>query len=237
MVNVVIVPGNGHGCASANFYPWLAKQLRLIELRDGTKLKVALQQMPDPDVAREKIWLPFIRDVLGANEDTVLVGHSSGACAGLRLAETDKLAGLVVVSCTPSDLDDENEAASGYYNRPWRWDSMVANVPKIVQFGSIDDPFIPIELQRSVADGITAACDTFNCRSECNALTALAAEDPGVSSSTGRGDRITRGAPSGTAAQKHSFRYIELDGRSHFFDRQFVECLEVVVAMVGAADS
>ncbi len=109
---VVIVPGNGAGCAHANFYPTLAATLR------EAGYLVELQEMPDPDTARESIWLPFITDVLHADSDTLLVGHSSGAVAGLRLAETVRLGALVVVSVTPSDLDDENERASGYYSRP-----------------------------------------------------------------------------------------------------------------------
>ena len=40
--------------------------------------------MPDPNVARESIWLPFIRDVLKADERTIVVGHSSGAEAAMR---------------------------------------------------------------------------------------------------------------------------------------------------------
>ena len=43
-------------------------------------------------------------DVLGADAESVVIGHSSGAVAGLRLAERTRLHGLVVVSVTPSDL-------------------------------------------------------------------------------------------------------------------------------------
>ena len=45
------------------------------------------KMMPDPYVARCSIWLPFIQNELKADENTVIVGHSSGAIAAMRLLE------------------------------------------------------------------------------------------------------------------------------------------------------
>jgi predicted alpha/beta hydrolase family esterase len=151
LTKVVIVPGNGEGCASANFYPTLASSLR------AAGFPVELREMPDPGTARESIWLPFITDVLHADENTLLVGHSSGAVAGLRLAENVRLGALVVVSVTPTDLGDANERASGYYNRDWQWARIRANVPTVAMFASLDDPFIPIALQRTARQGLQDA--------------------------------------------------------------------------------
>ena len=185
-MKVVIVPGNGAGCHEANFYPTLAAALQ------SAGHPVELREMPDPNVAREAIWLPFIKDVLGAGADTLLIGHSSGACAALRLAEMQRLGALVVVSVTPSDMDDENERASGYYSRPWQWAAMRANCRSIVQYASRDDPLIPIALQRAAAEGL-------------------------------------RGAESPAG---HTFEYVELDHRSHFFGAQQAEitatCLRIL---------
>ena len=113
--------------------------------------------MPDPHVARESVWLPFIRSELGANADTLLVGHSSGACAGMRLAELTKLFALVAVSLTPDDLGDSNEKASGYYDRAWDWAKVRANTQHCVQFASVDDPFIPLQMQQQARDGLAGA--------------------------------------------------------------------------------
>ena len=45
--------------------------------------------MPDPDLAREKIWIPFIKEKLGndANVLKYVIGHSSGSVAIMRLLE------------------------------------------------------------------------------------------------------------------------------------------------------
>lgn len=183
--SVVIVPGNGQGCAAANFYPTLKRHL------EAAGHCVALSEMPDPDTAREAVWLPFITGTLGAGPGTVLVGHSSGAVAGLRLAESTRLAALVLVSVTPTDLGDANERASGYYSRPWQWARIRANVPSIVMFSSTDDPFIPLELQRQAAAGLRDAP-----------------------------------APAG-----HTFRHVELEGRSHFFSQRQPEITEACLGL------
>jgi uncharacterized protein len=43
--------------------------------------------MPDPMRARKDIWLPFIKNDLKSDENTILIGHSSGAEAAMRLGE------------------------------------------------------------------------------------------------------------------------------------------------------
>ena len=110
--------------------------------------------MPDPNVARESIWLPFIRDVLKADERTIVVGHSSGAEAAMRLIEETTVLGVVLVSACHTDLGEPNEAASGYYSRPWLWDKMRQNAEFIVQFHSDDDCFIPVSEARHVAENL-----------------------------------------------------------------------------------
>jgi predicted alpha/beta hydrolase family esterase len=94
---------------------------------------------------------------MGAGADTVLVGHSSGACAALRLVETTRLHAVVAVSLTDNDLGMESERVSGWYDGPWQWAAMRRNAAHIVQFASTDDPFIPLAVQRSVRDDLAAA--------------------------------------------------------------------------------
>ena len=78
--------------------------------------------------------------------------YSSGAAAALRYAETHEVYAIVLVSAYISDLDDETERESGYFNRPWLWDKIKSNCCYIVQFGSSDDPFLPWEEQKTVAE-------------------------------------------------------------------------------------
>ncbi|XP_026786535.3 serine hydrolase RBBP9 [Pangasianodon hypophthalmus] len=147
---VVIVPGNGAGDVEhSNWYGWLNKHINQIP-----GVCSELRNMPDPVTARESIWLPFMEKELQCDEETVIIGHSSGAAAAMRYSETHKVFGIILVGAYTSDLGDENERASGYFSRPWEWERIRANVKHIVQFGSTDDPFLPWEEQQEVADGL-----------------------------------------------------------------------------------
>lgn len=72
----------------------------------------------------------------------------------MRYAETHEVFALILVGAYTSDLGDENEHESGYFNRPWEWEKIRSNVKYILQFGSTDDPFLPWEEQQEVANGL-----------------------------------------------------------------------------------
>jgi len=148
----VIVPGNGCGdVVDCNWYGWANKKLN-----DLPDFECRLRNMPDPMTARKSIWLPFMKDKLEVDEETIIIGHSSGACAAIRYAEENKVGGIILVGAYKSDLGDTNEAESGYFRDPWQWDKVRENCPLIVQFGSTDDPFLPWDEQKAVADGLQA---------------------------------------------------------------------------------
>lgn len=135
-------------------YAWLEKRLR----DSGRFSEVVCKTMPDPHRARRKIWLPFMLTTLGCSEDTIVVGHSSGAVAAMRLLEEQRLAGCVLVSACHSDLGDAGEAASGYYppaGGAWQWDAIRANsASNIVILHSDNDPFIPLAEAETVAQSL-----------------------------------------------------------------------------------
>ena len=54
-------------------------------------IESVLRNYPDPIEAKESIWLPFMREELGCDENSVIVGHSSGAEAAMRFAEKYKV--------------------------------------------------------------------------------------------------------------------------------------------------
>ena len=106
-----------------------------------------VQTLRVAETAKRCVWIPFI-EALGADEDTLPVGHSSGAMAALRYAETHKLRAMVLVSATFTDLGDAGERTSGYYPQgdpnPYLFDAMKTNCSEIHQFHSDNDPFIPV---------------------------------------------------------------------------------------------
>ncbi|KAJ8794418.1 hypothetical protein J1605_003185 [Eschrichtius robustus] len=76
----VIVPGNGGGdVATYGWYGWVKRRLEQIP-----GFQCLAKNMPDPITARESIWLPFMETELHCDEETIIIGHSSGAIAAMR---------------------------------------------------------------------------------------------------------------------------------------------------------
>lgn len=142
-IKVIFIPGNQGGTPQDNWFPYLKKELEKIGIR------VIAKDFPDNVLAREKYWLPHIAK-LGADENTILIGHSSGAVAAMRFVENNKILGSILVGASYTDLGDEMEKKSGYYDRPWNWKSIKKNQQWIVQFVSVDDPYIPIDHAKRV---------------------------------------------------------------------------------------
>lgn len=142
--NVVLVHGNGGSTVEDIWFPEVKTELEAIGL------EVVAQTMPDNEKAQSHIWLPFLQEVLGANENSIIVGHSSGAVAAMRYAETHRIFGSVLVGATHTDLGIYSEKQSGYFKEPWDWEAIKANQNWVVQFASTDDPYIPIEQPRHI---------------------------------------------------------------------------------------
>ncbi len=142
-VKIIIVRGNGNSTPNENWFPYAKKELEKIGLL------VINKEFPDPELAREEYWLPFIKK-LGADENTILIGHSSGAIAAMRFVERNKILGSILVATYYTDLRDEREKKSGYFDRPWDWESIRKNQKWIVQFASTDDPYVPIKEARFI---------------------------------------------------------------------------------------
>src|SRR3989338_5614038 len=141
---VIIIPGNGGSTPQDNWFPYLQREL------EAADITVVNQQFPDQELARAKYWLPFLES-LGADEQTILVGHSSGAIAAMRFAETHQILGSVLVGAYHTDLGLENERQSGYFDTAWDWPAIKRNQDWIVVFALVDDPYIPIDEPRYLA--------------------------------------------------------------------------------------
>lgn len=143
VIKAIFIPGNGGGTPHDNWFPYLKEELEKLGIH------VIAEQFPDSNLARAAYWLPFLKE-LNADENTILIGHSSGAVASMRYAERNRLLGSVLVGTCHTDLGMETEKISGYYDAPWDWDAIKKNQKWIIQFASSDDPWIPIEEARFV---------------------------------------------------------------------------------------
>jgi len=141
-----MVHGNGGLTAEDIWFPEVRTELEVLDL------EVVAQTMPDNEMARSFIWLPFLEEVLNADENSIIIGYSSGAVAAMRYAETRRVYGSVLVGASHTDLGIYAEKKSGYFDEPWDWEAIKANQNWVVQFASPSDPYIPIEEPRHIHD-------------------------------------------------------------------------------------
>lgn len=136
---VIFIHGNQSTHWSFAFAPWLKSELEKLGF------ETFFETFPDSIIARSKYWLPFLKEHIKTGENDIIVGWSSGAVAAMRYAETNKIKGSVLISPCYTDLGDDLEKQSGYYDNPWDWESIKNNQNKIALFYGNDDPFIPQE--------------------------------------------------------------------------------------------
>jgi len=134
---IIFIHGNCTEHWSFGWAPWFKAQL------ESLGFETFFETMPDSIIARAEYWLPFLKEHVRAGEHDVLVGWSSGAVAAMRYAEDSKIKGSVLISPCYTDLGDDMEKQSGYYDKPWHWDKIIANQENIALFWGDDDPFIP----------------------------------------------------------------------------------------------
>lgn len=147
---VILIHGNGGSTVNDNWFPWVRDNLTEMGFR------VISETFPDNKLARKEIWLPFLKDDLKADENTILIGHSSGGLAAMRFAQENKIYGSIIIGVSYTDLGDESEKLSGFFDDPWDWNKISKNQNWIVQFASVDDPYIPIEEARYVHEKINS---------------------------------------------------------------------------------
>ena len=135
----VFVHGNGAMSWSFAWSPWLKAEL------EELGFETFFETMPDSVIARAQYWLPFLKDYATVGEQDVIIGWSSGAVAAMRYAESNKIRGSILVSPCYTDLGDDLEKQSGYYDKPWQWEKIKKNQEKIALIYGDDDPFIPQE--------------------------------------------------------------------------------------------
>jgi predicted alpha/beta hydrolase family esterase len=162
MKKVMIIPGNGGKQINGSWFPQVKEDL----IKLG--LEVIATDMPDPVLARKKYWLPYIEETV--DDDSILIGYSSGAAAALRHLENHTCSLLILIGLHHTHLDIESEKKSAYFDTPWEWDKIKENTKKIVIFASTDDPFIPIEQARMVKAALNAEYHEFTDQGHFGAL-------------------------------------------------------------------
>jgi predicted alpha/beta hydrolase family esterase len=146
LIRAILIHGNGNCKPTDNWFPYLKKELEKLGI------KVGAPQFPDTELARASYWLPFLEQELKADENTMLIGHSSGAIAAMRYAETHRILGSALIGTYYTDLGIPTEKLSGYFDAPWNWNAIAKNQRWIIQFAGVNDPWVPIQEAHIVRD-------------------------------------------------------------------------------------
>ncbi len=147
---IIFIHGNNTMHWAFAWVPWVKEEL------EKKGYQTEFETFPDSILARRKYWLPFLKSYIKAGENDVLLGWSSGAVAAMRYAEENKILGSVLVSPCYTDLGDEMEKQSGYFDKPWSWEDIKKNQKHTALFCSDNDPWIPEEQFDFISDKLSA---------------------------------------------------------------------------------
>lgn len=119
-----------------NWFPWLKEELE----KEG--YKVWLPELPEawhPDL--ERYW-NFLKD-FDFNEETVIVGHSSGAAMVLGILHKLPIEKKVKLAISVAGFcKDEGWGCEGLFSEKYDWKKIKKQAEKIVLFWSPNDPYI-----------------------------------------------------------------------------------------------
>lgn len=116
---------------------------------------------PDSIEARAQYWMPFLEQYVRVTENDVLLGWSCGAVAALRVAQRQRVRGLVLVAPYYTDLGLDVVRRSGWVDEPWDWPQLRSNAGTIAIFHSDLDPYVSQDEFNALAQHVQADVHVF----------------------------------------------------------------------------
>ncbi len=141
------------GSPDGNWFQWLKTEL------EGRGLQVWLPQLPHAEQPSLNEWYKFLQKEcpFAINEDTLIIGHSSGAILALIIAQNnaEKVGAIVDVSVF-HDNSLQWEPNDKLFDVDFDWSAIKNNVNKLFFVHSDDDPYVPLDQAQFVADNCNA---------------------------------------------------------------------------------
>ncbi len=133
-----------HGYKSSpksGFFPWLERELRA---RD---FDVVAPELPNPEEPDRDVWTEaLVKAAVPLTENTIIVGHSLGGAAALRMleaAEARSTPHAMVMISTPWMIKDEK--FRGFFMSELDFEVLMWRASKFVVIHAKNDPIIPVE--------------------------------------------------------------------------------------------
>lgn len=148
MRNAVIFHGT-EGSSNSNWIPWLKEELEIIGY------EVWAPDLPNSAAPNEDAYTRHVAQAnFPFNDETLLIGHSSGAVALLKLLPKigTQVHASFLVSAFENDLGMPN--LGGLFTRPFDFEKIRANGGRMFFIHSDNDPYVPL----AQADHLALQC-------------------------------------------------------------------------------
>jgi predicted alpha/beta hydrolase family esterase len=136
------------GSPDGNWFQWLKSEL------ENHGLQVWLPQLPHAEQPSLNEWYKFIQEEcpFAINEDTLIVGHSSGAILALIIAQDnmEKVGAIVDVSVF-HDNSLQWEPNNKLFDRQFDWTVIREGAKELLFIHSDNDPYVPLDQAQYVA--------------------------------------------------------------------------------------
>jgi len=150
--NAIILHGT-MGSPDINWFQWLKNELT------AKDIQVWLPQLPNPSQPSLRQEADYIHAEcpFAINEQTLIIGHSSGAILALILAQENKTpVGAVVAVSVFHDNSLKWDANNSLFDVDFDWTAIQAGALKLLFVHSDNDPYVPLEQAQFVADNCQA---------------------------------------------------------------------------------
>lgn len=145
-----------HGTLSSpdgNWFRWLKREL------EARGLQVWLPQLPQAEQPSLQKWQRFVNEQcpFSINEQTLIVGHSSGAILALVLADSsaEKIGAIVAVSVF-HDNSLQWSPNDKLFDVQFDWTAIRQGVNELLFIHSDNDPYVPLNQAQLVATNTSA---------------------------------------------------------------------------------
>ncbi|MGB4762216.1 MAG: alpha/beta hydrolase [Candidatus Saccharimonas sp.] len=137
------------GSPEGNWFRWLRGEL------EDKGITVWLPQLPRAEQPSLRMWWEFVKNEcpLPIDNDTLIVGHSSGAILALVIAQNnpEKIGAIVDVSVFHNNSLNW-EPNSKLFDIEFDWTAIQQSADKLLFIHSDNDPYVPLEQAKYVAD-------------------------------------------------------------------------------------
>ena len=152
MTNIIIIHGTG-GNPNGNWFPWLKSELEKLDCR------VFVPKFPTPENQSLQNWLDVFKNYEQyLDENSIVIGHSLGPAFLLSVLENLKCpinSAFLIAGFTGFLGDTEfDELNKSFVTKEFDWAKIKNNCKKFHIINSNDDPYVPLEKGKDLAENL-----------------------------------------------------------------------------------